>query len=160
MEENFIEQLINNLRQDRELIGNSLHWANWMSKLLPNSCKYCVEQHGKIVDISTLENKTEVNAHKNCQCEYVPMRAKNAGTATNQGINGVDMYLMTYRKLPNYYVTKEAAKSAGWVSWKGNLDDVLPATLIGGNIYRNRDGKLPQVVGDSTSIIMPDLSNE
>ena len=81
------------------------------------------------------ENKTEVNAHKNCQCEYVPMRSKNAGTATNQGINGVDMYLMTYRKLPNYYVTKEAAKSAGWVSWKGNLDDVLPATLIGGNIY-------------------------
>ena len=59
MEENFIEQLINNLRQDRELIGNSLHWANWMSKLLPNSCKYCVEQHGKIVDISILKNKTE-----------------------------------------------------------------------------------------------------
>ena len=38
MEETLIEQLINNLRQDRELIGASLNWANWMSKLLPNIC--------------------------------------------------------------------------------------------------------------------------
>ena len=146
-EKNIIDTAINNILQDRELYGDSLKWANWMSKLTLYTCLYCAQQHGKIVDISMFENKTEVNAHNNCQCEYVPMRSKNAGTATNQGINGVDMYLMTYRKLPNYYVTKEAAKSAGWVSWKGNLDDVLPATLIGGNIYRNRDGKLPQATG-------------
>lgn len=147
MEENFIEKLINNLRQDRELWGDSINWANWMSQLAFNTCKYCVEQHGKIVDISILENKTEVNAHKNCQCEYVPMRTKIEGTATNQGINGVDVYLMKYWKLPNYYVTKEAAKNAGWVSWKGNLDNVLPTSMIGGNVYRNKDGKLPQANG-------------
>lgn len=146
-EKNIIDTAINNILQDRELYGDSLKWANWMSKLTLFTCLYCAQQHGKIVDISTIENKTEVNAHKNCQCEYVPMRAKNAGTATNQGINGVDVYLMKYWKLPDYYVTKEVAKSAGWVSWKGNLDDVLPTSMIGGNVYKNRDGKLPQANG-------------
>ena len=51
MEENFIEKLINNLMQDRNLLGDSFNWANWMSKLLPNTCKFCVDQHGKIVDV-------------------------------------------------------------------------------------------------------------
>ena len=118
-----------------------------MSQLTLFTCLYCAQQHGKIVDISILENKTEVNAHERCQCEYVPMRTKIAGTATNQGLGGVDVYLLKYWKLPNYYVTKEAAKSAGWVSWKGNLDDVLPMRMIGGNVYRNKDGKLPQSNG-------------
>ena len=63
MEENFIEKLINNLMQDRNLPGDSFNWANWMSKLAFNTCQYCVEQYGKIVDISVLKNKTEVNAH-------------------------------------------------------------------------------------------------
>ena len=49
MEENFIEKLINNLRQDSELCGDSINWANWMSQLAFNTCQYCVEQHGKIV---------------------------------------------------------------------------------------------------------------
>ena len=137
--ENFIEKLINNLAQDRNLRGNSVKWANWMSKLTLLTCLYCVQQHGKIVDISMLENKTEVNAHERCKCEYVPMRAKTAGTATIQGINGVDVYLIKYWRLPNYYVTKETAKTAGWVSWRGNLDDVLPMSMIGGNIYKNKD---------------------
>ena len=43
------------------------------------------------------------------------------GTATDQGSSGVDVYLSKYWKLPDYYVTKEAAKSAGWVSWKGRV---------------------------------------
>lgn len=58
MSENLIDNFINNLLQDRDLQGNSRNWANWMSELLPTSCKYCVEQHGKIFDISVLDNKT------------------------------------------------------------------------------------------------------
>ena len=88
-EKNIIDTAINNILQDRELYGDSLKWANWMSKLTLYTCLYCTQQYWKIVDISMFENKTEVNAHKNCQCEYVPMRSKNAGTATNQGISNV-----------------------------------------------------------------------
>ena len=57
MEENFIEKLINNLKQDRELWGDSFNWANWMSQLAFNTCQYCVEQHGKIVDISVFRKQ-------------------------------------------------------------------------------------------------------
>ena len=143
MEENFIEQLINNLRQDRELIGNSLHWANWMSKLLPNSCKYCVEQHGKIVDISILKNKTEVQAHPNCQCVYVAMRTKVAGTATDLGMNGADTYIAYYGRLPDYYVDKQTAYDAGWQTIKKKFSALFPGKMIGGDPYGNDDFKLP-----------------
>lgn len=146
-EKNIIDTAINNILQDRKLFGDSLKWANWESKLTLFTCLYCAQQHGKIVDISVLENKTQVNAHERCQCEYVPMRTKIAETSTNQGATGVDVYLMKYWTLPNYYVTKEAAQRAGWVSWKGNLDKVLPTNMIGGNVYRNKDGKLPQANG-------------
>ena len=144
--ENFIEKLINNLAQDRDLRGNSLSWANWMSTLL-NSCKYCIEQHGKIVNISILENKTEVLAHPNCQCIYVPMRTKLVGTATNIGYNGADAQLFYNNRLPSYYISKNQARKLGWQDWKGNFGDVLPGKMIGGDIYRNKEGKLPSALG-------------
>ena len=58
MEENFIEKLINNLGQDKELCGDSTNWANWMSMLAFNTCKYCVEQHGKIVEVFVFANSS------------------------------------------------------------------------------------------------------
>ena len=51
MAENFIDNFINNWLQDRNLQGFSERWANWMSELSIATCKFCVEQHGKIVDI-------------------------------------------------------------------------------------------------------------
>jgi hypothetical protein len=46
-------------------------------------------------------------------------------------------------RLPNYYVSKKQARQFGWMDWKGNLDTVLPNKMIGGDIYKNRKGKLP-----------------
>ena len=59
MEENKIDNFINNLLQDREISGNSSRWANWKSMLTLFTCKYCVEHHGMIVDISILDYKLE-----------------------------------------------------------------------------------------------------
>lgn len=146
-EKNIIDVLINNIFQDRELYGDSEKWANWMSKLTLFTCLYCAQQHGKIFDISILENKVEVNAHENCRCEYVPVRTKKVGTATHQGVNGADMYLMHYKRLPSYYVSFSVAEDAGFRSKKGNLDKVLPGKMIGGDVYKNKDGKLPQSLG-------------
>ena len=42
---------------------------------------------------------------------------------------------------------KETAEDAGWVNWQGNLDDVLPGKVIGGNVYQNREEKLPEANG-------------
>ena len=139
--------MIYTILQDRELMGNSSNWANWMSKLTLTTCLYCAKQHGKIASITILDTQYEVNAHLNCKCMYVPMRTKKAGTSTDLGNNGADVYLVTFQRLPNYYVLKETAEDAGWVNWRGNLDQVLPGKMIGGNVYQNRDGKLPMTGG-------------
>ena len=99
----------------------------------------------KIFHISILGDKYEppVNAHQNCVCVYVPMRTKMAGLATELGLMGADAILIETGELPNYYITKDQARKAGWKSWKGNPDDVLPEKMIGGDVYQNREEKLP-----------------
>lgn len=145
--ENIIDNLINNLLQDTRIEGGSSRWANWKSMLTLFSCKYCVEHHGKIVDISILNNKTEVNAHFKCQCIYVPMRTKTVGTATDMWRSGVDSQLFYSHQLPDYYISKAQAIKSGWRDWRGNLNDVLPGKMLGGDIYKNREGKLPSAPG-------------
>lgn len=147
MAENIIENLINNIFQDRNLEGDSEKWANWMSKLTLTTCKYCLEQHGKIVDISLFDNQYSIDAHPKCKCIYVPMRTKIAGTATNNGFNGADIYLSAYNMLPSYYVNKKTAYVAGWKTKRKDLDEVLPGKMIGGDRYYNDDLKLPFASG-------------
>lgn len=138
---------LTSLMQDKNLKGNSTHWANWMSQLTPTTCKYCADQHGKIVDIVILNHQPEIEAHPNCKCIYVPMRTKPAGTATESGPDGAEVYLLNLHKLPDWYISKKAAEAAGWKKWKGNLNDVLPGKMIGGDIYKNDNLKLPQSSG-------------
>ena len=143
MEENKIDNFINNLLQDRNLKGDSSKWANWMSKLTIFTCKYCTENHGKIFDISILENKYEVNAHERCKCVYVRMRTKVAGTATELGMEGADAYIAYFGHLPSYYVDKQTAYAAGWQTTKKKFSALFPGKMIGGDIYSNDDNKLP-----------------
>lgn len=146
-EKNIIDTAINNLLQDRELRGGSTNWANWMSKLTLFTCLLCTQQHGKIVDISMLKNKTKVNAHQNCECEYVSMRTKQVGAATDLGMEGADVYLAYFGRLPDYYVDKQAAYDAGWQIKSKKLSSVLPGKMIGGDIFANNSLKLPSAPG-------------
>lgn len=50
-------------------------------------------------------------------------------------------------KLPDYYITKGEARSEGWNPSKGNLCDVLPGRAIGGDVFTNREGQLPEKQG-------------
>lgn len=136
---------ISDILQDRNLQGNSEKWANWMSRLTFTTCKFCAENHGKIVDISILDYKSDVDAHERCKCEYVPMRTKLVGTATEKGIFGADAYIVYVGRLPEYYVDKKTAYEAGWKKKHKQLDDVLPGKMMGGDIYSNDDEKLPSV---------------
>lgn len=146
-EKNIIDEAINDLLQNRKISGNSSTWANWMSELTLFTCKNCARQHGKIFDISILDNKYYVEEHERCKCVYVPMRTKIVGTATNMGYNGADAQIFYMNKLPNYYISKKQARNAGWQDWKGNLNDVLPDMMIGGDTYKNKEGKLPSAPG-------------
>lgn len=70
-----------------------------------------------------------------------------AGTATNDGANGVDLFVALHGMLPENYLPKKKAKKLGWNPLLGNLSDVLPRILIGGDIYKNRDKRLPDAPG-------------
>lgn len=59
----------------------------------------------------------------------------------------VAAYLHQYGKLPANYLTRDEAKSLGWVSKKNNLDIVAPGCAIGGDRFGNREGLLPDKKG-------------
>ena len=128
---------------DRQIRGNSTKWKNWMCHFLPTTCVDCMEKHGTIYPF----NASFRPLHFHCYCELVPMRCKSAGTATKSKRTGVDLFLKYVGKLPVEYISKDYARSQGWRSKNGNLSDVLPGKVIGGDRYTNRDGKLPQAEG-------------
>ncbi len=139
--------VVDNILQDRKLNGGSETWANWESILSLTTCQYCREKHGSIVPISICEEKLEIEVHLNCHCVYVPMRTVMAGRATDMGLGGADATLAYTGTLPEYYITRKEARKAGWRSKKSNLDKVLPGYMIGGDIYQNKDKKLPDAPG-------------
>ena len=69
------------------------------------------------------------------------------GMATYLKRDGADYIWLQTGSLPDYYLTKEEARAKGWRSRKGNLGDVLPGIQIGGNVFYNDEGKLPDAPG-------------
>ena len=130
---------------DLYLEGDSKQWKNWQAIYLDiKTCQDCRGKHGKIYDFSAERYQPE---HERCRCSVIPMRTKEVGTATDRGFDGADAWLLYRNRLPDYYVTKEEAAVAGWIPRKQNLAEVLPGKQIGGNIYLNKEMKLPQKQG-------------
>ena len=59
----------------------------------------------------------------------------------------VAVYLDTYDKLPDNYLTKKEAQALGWVSKEGNLWEVAYGCSIGGDRFGNYEGLLPDKKG-------------
>jgi RHS repeat-associated protein len=49
--------------------------------------------------------------------------------------------------LPDNFITKDVAEALGWQRKLGNLDTVAPGKSIGGDIFRNEKGLLPNAPG-------------
>jgi len=135
--ENYILQLTRNYKK-------SSRWFRYNLGYAIIHCLDCLEKANKIFEIS---NKPEIPIHPSCRCYYLPLQAVNIGEATKLGEEGADYYLKHYRKLPDYYITKKEAKKLGWRSYKGNLDQVAPGKMIGGDIYYNKPPYLPEKEG-------------
>lgn len=86
-----------------------------------------------------------------------PIKTENASKASKnqsdrQAIdeltkeNTVINYVKQNHQLPDYYITKNEAKKAGWNPSQGNLCEALPGKAIGGDYFGNREGKLPKGV--------------
>lgn len=72
-------------------------------------------------------------------------RNQNSGDITAKtDENLVADYIKENHRLPDYYITKSAAKNQGWNPSKGNLCDQLPGKAIGGDKFSNREKTLPQ----------------
>jgi len=59
----------------------------------------------------------------------------------------VAVYLTTFDRLPDNYMTKKEAQALGWESRKGNLWDVAYGCSIGGDRFGNYEGLLPDAKG-------------
>lgn len=59
----------------------------------------------------------------------------------------VALYINTYEKLPDNYLTKAEAMDLGWIASEGNLWEVTEEMSIGGDVFGNREGLLPKQQG-------------
>ena len=57
----------------------------------------------------------------------------------------VALYLMKYGTLPQNYITKAEARALGWEG--GSLEAYMPGASIGGDIFGNYEGSLPEKEG-------------
>ncbi len=102
--------------------------------------------HGRILSVDDYR-VTIIPVHPRCGCHIEKVVAIVAGTATNAGADGVDLYVAIHGCLPAAYISKKEAKKLGWKQLLGNLDEVLPGRVIGGDVYKNWDHRLPEAPG-------------
>ncbi|WP_375377954.1 ribonuclease domain-containing protein [Paenibacillus sp. MZ04-78.2] len=72
---------------------------------------------------------------------------KNAQSQGLTSFEDVANYIKAHNKLPDNFITKDEAKKLGWDPQKGNLHKVAPGKSIGGDVFQNREGKLPKKKG-------------
>ena len=124
------------------VFGKSSNFKNWIAHLDIKTCADCRDYHGKIWLIGETPEE-EPPLHPNCRCAILIMDTINAGTATINGLDGADWHLKYYSVLPDYYLSRNDAEKAGYLSNLGNLKDVCPNKMIFGGIYKNVNGHLP-----------------
>ena len=59
----------------------------------------------------------------------------------------VASYIKAHQQLPDNFITKAEARKLGWDPQGGNLHDVAPGKSIGGDVFQNREKKLPYKKG-------------
>lgn len=72
-------------------------------------------------------------------------QAALAGDGSYTTKEDVALYLHTYGKLPNNFITKKEARALGWTG--GGLDDYAKGKCIGGDAFGNYEGLLPEKRG-------------
>lgn len=71
----------------------------------------------------------------------------STSVSQNMGFDEVAKYISEHNELPTNYITKKEARALGWEPSEGNLHEVAPGKSIGGDVFRNREGLLPNKKG-------------
>ncbi len=124
----------------------SVKWKIWKAVVDFKTCLNCRKNDGKIYAINEIVSPAPP-LHPGCRCVIEKLKTLLAGTATKNGVNGADLYLRVYGKLPDYYITKEDAKKLGYRPYLGNLSKIAPNKMLYKGVYQNRNGHLPMSSG-------------
>ena len=88
-------------------------WRIWRAIITPTTCYYCASMNGRILSVDD-PRLAEIPVHENCRCYVETMTAIAAGTATDAGTNGVDLFVALHGMLPEYYISEAEAEALGW----------------------------------------------
>lgn len=93
---------------------------------------------GTTTEATTTEATTEATTE-----ESLEIKIDEEGSYTT--CEDVSLYIYTYGKLPENFMTKKEAKKLGWEG--GSLEDYAPGMCIGGDYFGNYEGLLPTADG-------------
>lgn len=79
------------------------------------------------------------------QADAASLHVEESGSYTSK--DEVALYIHEFGRLPGNFISKTKARKAGWVASEGNLDEVCPGKSIGGSVFYNDDGALPEARG-------------
>ena len=97
--------------------------------------------------IKTLTHKENIYPAKIERTENKKIQPVDAGQVDIDELTKEDVvvnYFKQHHRLPGYYITKREARKNGWDPAAGNLCEVLPGRAIGGDVFTNREGRLPE----------------
>ena len=90
---------------------------------------------------ATTESTTESATESTTESSKAAIDEKGEFTSKED----VALYIHTYGHLPSNFVTKKDARARGWEG--GSLDEFYPGCSIGGDVFGNREGLLPEKNG-------------
>ena len=88
------------------------------------------------------EPETETQNFEISEDETLPVSVEKDGSYTSP--EDVAEYIHTFGTLPDNFITKKEAQKLGWNSSEGNLWEVAQGKSIGGDVFGNREGLLPE----------------
>jgi hypothetical protein len=65
----------------------------------------------------------------------------------DHSVASIVAYIKSTGHLPDFYLTKREASQRGWIPSRGNLADVAPGMMIGGDVFTNSEHILPAKKG-------------
>lgn len=101
------------------------------------------EQTEASAEEQTSEEQTEAEIAQEDTTEVQEALIDEYGTYTTK--EDVALYIYTYGRLPENFITKKEAQSLGWPG--GSLEPYAPGKCIGGSYFGNYEGLLPEADG-------------
>lgn len=89
----------------------------------------------------------ETNLPETILNESVPSEIQVEESSSYTSKEEIALYIHTFEKLPNNFITKQQAMKLGWDNSKGNLWEVTDQKSIGGDVFGNFEGLLPKEKG-------------